>query len=404
MYSILLVEDEKGIRENIQRGIVWEKLGFYIAASASNGEQAMEKLEKFQPDVLLTDIRMPFMDGLELSRMVKRIMPTTRIVILSGYMEFAYAKEAISIGVEEYLVKPVTPMKLLKTFTALKEKMDAQRQQEVSYTSFAGGLWEVEDQLTENTVKNIDVNDLKRMNERVNTLWTFLQQGSMAEVESFTDQYLARCEPGMLAKRCIIGFCLDCAAHREHPPVHANIFTFKPCHKAFQSCPQRVFHEPSPPFVPFVLVPLYFPNPCTDLPIGLIGLGETVKQEIVRHALVDSVFDINTRILEALGVLHAGIQQDVALRADHPASGKPYHALRQQRGNVRIERILGLGNIRPVVGEQMLVVQIIADTVQPIGFAHNLRARIHNRIGQNLPFGHTQAAITAHLPAFGSPG
>ena len=57
MYSILLVEDEKGIRENIQRGIVWEKLGFYIAASASNGEQAMEKLEKFQPDVLLTDIR-----------------------------------------------------------------------------------------------------------------------------------------------------------------------------------------------------------------------------------------------------------------------------------------------------------------------------------------------------------
>ena len=199
MYSILLVEDEKGIRENIQRGIVWEKLGFYIAASASNGEQAMEKLEKFQPDVLLTDIRMPFMDGLELSRMVKRIMPTTRIVILSGYMEFAYAKEAISIGVEEYLVKPVTPMKLLKTFTALKEKMDAQRQQEVSYTSFAGGLWEVEDQLTENTVKNIDVNDLKRMNERVNTLWTFLQQGSMAEVESFTDQYLARCEPGMLS-------------------------------------------------------------------------------------------------------------------------------------------------------------------------------------------------------------
>lgn len=199
MYSILLVEDEKGIRENIQRGIVWEKLGFYIAASASNGEQAMEKLEKFQPDVLLTDIRMPFMDGLELSRMVKRIMPMTRIVILSGYMEFAYAKEAISIGVEEYLVKPVTPMKLLKTFTALKEKMDAQRQQEVSYASFAGGLWEVEDQLTENTVKNIDVNDLKRMNERVNTLWTFLQQGSMAEVESFTDQYLARCEPGMLS-------------------------------------------------------------------------------------------------------------------------------------------------------------------------------------------------------------
>lgn len=199
MYSILLAEDEKGIRENIQRGIVWEKYGFYIAASASNGEQAMEMFEKFQPDVLLTDIRMPFMDGLELSRMVKRILPTTRIVILSGYMEFAYAKEAISVGVEEYLVKPVTPMKLIKTFTALKEKMDAQRWQEASYAGFAGGLWEVEDQLNETTVKNIDVNDLKRMGERENALWKFLQQGGMAEVETFVDQYLTSFEPSMLS-------------------------------------------------------------------------------------------------------------------------------------------------------------------------------------------------------------
>lgn len=160
MYNILLVEDEASIRENIQEGILWESYGFHIEKVASNGEQALEILEKVHPDILLTDIRMPFMDGLELSRIVKRLFPDMKIVILSGYMEFAYAKEAISIGVEEYVVKPITPAKVIRTFTALKEKMDEEVRKSEAYNSLVSSVKNMENKLENNPDQKIGPGDL----------------------------------------------------------------------------------------------------------------------------------------------------------------------------------------------------------------------------------------------------
>jgi len=111
--KIFLVEDEIVIRNGIKSGIEWEAEGYEFVGEASDGELAYPMILKEKPDILITDIRMPFMDGLELSRLVRQEFPDIKILILSGYDEFDYAKAAIKLGVTEYLLKPVSASKLL---------------------------------------------------------------------------------------------------------------------------------------------------------------------------------------------------------------------------------------------------------------------------------------------------
>ena len=101
MIKVFLVEDEVIIRESVKNSIDWEKEGYEFAGEASDGELALPLILEEKPDIVITDIRMPFMDGLELSRIVKEKLPDTKIIILSGYDDFGYAKEAIKIGVTE---------------------------------------------------------------------------------------------------------------------------------------------------------------------------------------------------------------------------------------------------------------------------------------------------------------
>lgn len=120
--KIFLVEDEIVIRNGIRNGIEWEKEGYEFVGEASDGELAYPMILEAKPDILITDIRMPFMDGLELCRLVREELPDIKILILSGYDEFDYAKEAIRLGVTEYLLKPITSAKLLDVL----EKIGAQ--------------------------------------------------------------------------------------------------------------------------------------------------------------------------------------------------------------------------------------------------------------------------------------
>lgn len=115
MVRIFLVEDEILIRNGIKNSIEWEKEGYEFAGEASDGELALPMVLKEKPDILIADIRMPFMNGLELSSIVKKELPDIKIVILSGYDDFEYAKDAIHIGVARYLLKPVSSVKLLET-------------------------------------------------------------------------------------------------------------------------------------------------------------------------------------------------------------------------------------------------------------------------------------------------
>lgn len=113
MYKVFLVEDEIVIREGIKNKIHWEEEGFKIVGDESDGELAYPMIIREQPDILITDIKMPFMDGLELSKLLKKDMPQLKIIIISGYSDFGYAQQAIDIGISEYLLKPVTSIKLM---------------------------------------------------------------------------------------------------------------------------------------------------------------------------------------------------------------------------------------------------------------------------------------------------
>ena len=113
MYKIFLVEDEIVIRESIRDSIPWEETEFIFIGEAPDGEIALPLIQKMKPDILITDIKMPFMDGLELSSFVKKTMPDVKIIMISGHPEFSLAKQAISIGIEEYVLKPVNSEELL---------------------------------------------------------------------------------------------------------------------------------------------------------------------------------------------------------------------------------------------------------------------------------------------------
>lgn len=127
--KVFLVEDEIIIRNGVKNSLQWEKEGYEFVGEASDGELAYPLILKEKPDILITDIRMPFMDGLELSRLVKAELPNIKILILSGYDEFQYAKEAIKIGVTDYLLKPVSAEKLLEVLRRVKESILQEREE-----------------------------------------------------------------------------------------------------------------------------------------------------------------------------------------------------------------------------------------------------------------------------------
>lgn len=132
MIKVFLVEDEYVIREGIKKKIEWEKHGYEFCGEASDGELAYPMIQKANPDIVLTDIRMPFMDGLELSRLIKSNMPWVEIVILSGFQEFEYAKAGIEIGIAKYLLKPINGTELLLELDSIKEKIEEQRKERES--------------------------------------------------------------------------------------------------------------------------------------------------------------------------------------------------------------------------------------------------------------------------------
>ena len=116
--------------------IPWEDLGFELVGEAADGEMALPLLIRQQPDLLITDIKMPFMDGLTLAKLAKKEIPELKVVILSGYDDFNYAKQAISIGVEDYLLKPITKNALIERLTEIRSRYEHEKTQKEYYEKF----------------------------------------------------------------------------------------------------------------------------------------------------------------------------------------------------------------------------------------------------------------------------
>ena len=136
MLKIFLAEDEVIVRETIKRMIPWEELGFELVGEAADGEMALPLLIRQKPDLLITDIKMPFMDGLTLAKLAKKELPELKIVILSGYDDFNYAKQAISIGVEDYLLKPITKNALIERLSEIRSRYEPEKTQKEYYEKF----------------------------------------------------------------------------------------------------------------------------------------------------------------------------------------------------------------------------------------------------------------------------
>jgi two-component system, response regulator YesN len=129
-YKVFFVEDEVVTREGIRDNVDWQANGFEFCGEAPDGEMALPLLRASKPDVLITDIKMPFMDGLQLSKIVREHMPWMKIIILSGHDEFEYAQEAINLGVTDYLLKPVTVEKLHAALQKLALLLDKERREQ----------------------------------------------------------------------------------------------------------------------------------------------------------------------------------------------------------------------------------------------------------------------------------
>lgn len=134
IYKLLLVDDEDEIRGRIA-SLINNNTGFKIVGKAGNGSDAYELVEQLKPDVVLTDIRMPYIDGLELARLIKRDFPTVKVAFISGYDEFNYAREAVNLNVINYLMKPVTSEDINVFLTDLKNKLDDEYERKFNINS-----------------------------------------------------------------------------------------------------------------------------------------------------------------------------------------------------------------------------------------------------------------------------
>lgn len=129
MIKVFLVDDEIIIREGIRNSFPWEESGYTLVGEAPDGEIALPMIRDANPDILITDIRMPFMDGMALCREMKRQMPWVGVIIISGYDDFAYAREAISLGVQEYMLKPVAIRELKEVLDRISARIREKRRE-----------------------------------------------------------------------------------------------------------------------------------------------------------------------------------------------------------------------------------------------------------------------------------
>ena len=134
MYTIIVADDEEELRRALIDKVDWESVGFTVVGEAENGVEALELVEHLKPDLLLTDIRMPFVSGIELARQVREVHPSTQIAFLSGHDDFSYAQQAIQYNIISYMLKPISALELTEELRKIKEKIDEQ------FRSFATGV------------------------------------------------------------------------------------------------------------------------------------------------------------------------------------------------------------------------------------------------------------------------
>lgn len=149
MYKLIIVDDEKNIREGLAECYPWDELGFEVCGTFADGRSALDYIERYKVDTVMSDIRMPRMDGLELAERLSQDYPAVIMVLLSGFAEFEYAQTALRCGVKEYLLKPVKYEDAVKTFQRIRDLLDQKAGVKKIDEPFAGYYDQIVDQVTE---------------------------------------------------------------------------------------------------------------------------------------------------------------------------------------------------------------------------------------------------------------
>lgn len=130
MYRVMIVDDEETMRNLMRRIVDWKSFGMEIAGEAGSGIEAINIIDEIRPELIFVDIRMPFMNGIEFSRLAIRRYPAMKIIVLTAYDDFSYARECIGIGVADYLLKPVARADISKALERVKGLLDEQKWEE----------------------------------------------------------------------------------------------------------------------------------------------------------------------------------------------------------------------------------------------------------------------------------
>lgn len=134
MYRVMIIDDEKSVRSLLNRIVDWESLGTKVVGEAASGIEAINTIDEIQPDIAIVDIRMPYMNGIEFSKLAIRTYPNLKIIILSAYNDFEYARECIGIGVCDYILKPVSQKEVHEAVKKAVEQLDSTIKKEQDYS------------------------------------------------------------------------------------------------------------------------------------------------------------------------------------------------------------------------------------------------------------------------------
>lgn len=124
MYTLLIVDDEWQTRKGLRELVCWQELGIEVVGDVGDGREALTLVQELKPDILLTDVRMPHMDGMELSRQVRGMLPQIAIVFISVYSDADYLRNALRLDAVDYLYKPIHMEELKRTMSSLVERLN----------------------------------------------------------------------------------------------------------------------------------------------------------------------------------------------------------------------------------------------------------------------------------------
>ena len=173
LLKVFLAEDEVIVREALRDSIPWEQHGFVFVGEASDGEMALEMVRELKPDIVITDIKMPFMNGLTFSKYVSEELPDTKIIIISGYDDFEYARQAVELHVDRFLLKPVTKADMISALENTRRRIEEERARIASRR-----------QSTPDTPDMLELSGFDPM-----VLGNFIETGRAEDIDAFVERF-----------------------------------------------------------------------------------------------------------------------------------------------------------------------------------------------------------------------